>query len=140
MAKDENDSQVDENEMEKRLITSSQKVKQEDIDKIIDKTNEIFQRLGGDSFKKLVEDIRLLISLLKDYRKGNYEEVPWSSIAAIIVALLYVLNPFDAIPDVIPVIGFLDDAAMVGICLTMINSDFQKYKEWKKSGLRIVVK
>ena len=56
MAKDENDRQVDENEMEKRLIASSQKVKQEDIDKIIDKTNEIFQRLGGDSFKKLVEN------------------------------------------------------------------------------------
>ena len=74
MIKDENNSRVDKNEIGKRLIASSQKVNQEDINKIVDKTNEIFQKLGGDSFQKLVGDIRLLISLLQDYRRKNYEE------------------------------------------------------------------
>jgi uncharacterized membrane protein YkvA (DUF1232 family) len=129
MIKDENNSRVDKNEIGKRLIASSQKVNQEDINKIVDKTNEIFQKLGGDSFQKLVGDIRLLISLLQDYRRKNYEEIPWSSIAAVIVALLYVLNPLDIIPG----IGLLDDAAMIGVCLTIINADFQRYREWKEN-------
>ena len=120
-------------EVGKRLVASSQKVNREDIKKIVDKTNEIFQKLGGDSFQNLVGDIRLLISLLQDYRRGNYEGIPWSSIAAVIVSLLYLLNPFDIIPDMIPGIGLLDDAAMMGICLSMINADFQRYKEWKQN-------
>ena len=133
MTRDENDSRLDKNEVERRLITSSQKVNREDIKKIVDKTNEILQKLGGDSFQNLVGDIRLLVSLLQDYRRGSYEEIPWSSIAAVIFSLLYLLNPFDIIPDMIPGIGLLDDAAMMGVCLSMINADFQRYKEWKQN-------
>ena len=133
MTRDENDSRLDKNEVERRLIASSQKVNREDIQKIVDKTNEILQKLGGDSFLNMVEDIRLLVSLLQDYRRGSYEEIPWSSIAAVIVSLLYLLNPFDIIPDMIPGIGLLDDAAMMGVCLSMINADFQRYKEWKQN-------
>ena len=133
MTRDENDSRLDKNEVERRLITSSQKVNREDIKKIVDKTNEILQKLGGDSFQNLVEDIRLLVSLLQDYRRGSYEEIPWSSIAAVIFSLLYLLNPFDIIPDMIPGIGLLDDATMMGVCLSMINADFQRYKEWKQN-------
>ena len=133
MTRDENDSRLDKNEVERRLIASSQKVNREDIKKIVDKTNEILQKLGGDSFQNLVEDIRLLVSLLQDYRRGSYEEIPWSSIAAVIFSLLYLLNPFDIIPDMIPGIGLLDDAAMMGVCLSMINADFQRYKEWKQN-------
>ena len=137
MTRDENDSRLDKNEVERRLIASSQKVNREDIKKIVDKTNEILQKLGGDSFQNLVEDIRLLVSLLQDYRRGSYEEIPWSSIAAVIVSLLYLLNPFDIIPDMIPGIGLLDDAAMMGVCLSMINADFQRYKEWKQNQIPI---
>ncbi len=42
----------------------------------------------------------------------------------------------DFIPDVIPVVGHLDDAAVVGFVLQMVRSDLDEYMAWRKrSGL-----
>lgn len=43
---------------------------------------------------------------------GSYREVPWNIIATIGGTLLYMLSPIDLILDVIPFIGYLDDAAV----------------------------
>ncbi len=37
---------------------------------------------------------------------------PWGAIASIVLALLYDASPIDVIPDVIPLLGWLDDAAV----------------------------
>ena len=80
---------------------------------------------------KFIADVKLLFSLVNDYARGNYKEIPWWSIAAVVTALLYVLSPVDAIPDWIPVIGYVDDAMVVGVCLALIDNDLQAYKAWK---------
>jgi uncharacterized membrane protein YkvA (DUF1232 family) len=46
-----------------------------------------------------------------------------------------VLSPVDLIPDFIPGIGLIDDAAVVVACLNLIQSDFEAYKAWKGSNL-----
>ena len=57
---------------------------------------------------------------------GTYRAIPWWSVAAIVAALFYVLDPIDLIPDFIPDIGYIDDAAVVAICLRMVDADLQK--------------
>jgi uncharacterized membrane protein YkvA (DUF1232 family) len=59
--------------------------------------------------------------------------VPYWAIAAVVFALLYVLNPFDIVPDVVPLLGFVDDAAVMGVCLSMIEQQLHEYKGWKES-------
>ena len=76
----------------------------------------------------------LLISLIKDYSKGDYKNIPWGSISAIVFALLYVLLPIDLIPDFIPIAGFLDDAAVVALCLRLVRDDLEQYKMWRNSS------
>lgn len=44
---------------------------------------------------------------------------PWGSIFAIVVAILYGASPVDLIPDIIPLLGFVDDAGVVGILLVI---------------------
>jgi uncharacterized membrane protein YkvA (DUF1232 family) len=83
--------------------------------------------------KRFVDDIRILISMVKDYYSGAYREIPWWAISAVVAALLYVLSPIDLIPDVIPVIGFIDDAAVVGVCLALIEHQLMNYQAWKNS-------
>jgi uncharacterized membrane protein YkvA (DUF1232 family) len=74
--------------------------------------------------------ILLLYRLLRDWWDGTYE-VPWRTAAAITAALLYFINPFDIVPDFIPVIGYLDDAVVVGACLKLVKSDLRTYAERK---------
>lgn len=79
----------------------------------------------------LLADIPLLVSIVKSYFEGKYKEIPTGTIVAIIAALLYVLSPIDIIPDVIPVVGFADDAAVIAFCVASIHSDLIKYKAWR---------
>lgn len=57
-----------------------------------------------------------MILLVRNYIKKEYTEIPLGSIIAIISALIYVISPADLIPDNIPGIGYLDDAAVVAVC------------------------
>ena len=45
-----------------------------------------------------------------------------------------VLSPIDLIPDVIPVVGLVDDAAVIAICLLMIEQELHDYSEWKAAN------
>jgi uncharacterized membrane protein YkvA (DUF1232 family) len=117
---------------EEELKNRSGKVTEEDLEKVLNKQKEIEDKFKtGGPLGRYIEDLKLLFSIVKDYANGSYREVPWYSIAAIVAALLYVLSPIDLIPDVIPVIGLIDDAFVVAACLSMVESDLHTYKEWK---------
>ena len=117
-------------ELEKR----SKKVTEEDLGKVLKNRSKIEQLVAGHGpLKRFVDDIRILISMVKDYYSGAYREIPWWAISAVVAALLYVLSPIDLIPDVIPVIGFIDDAAVVGVCLALIEHQLMNYQAWKNS-------
>ncbi len=72
----------------------------------------------------------LMWELLKDWKKGNYK-APWRTIAAIVAALIYVINPWDIIPDYIPVLGLIDDAFIVALCAAAIKSDLRRYCKFR---------
>lgn len=75
-----------------------------------------------------------MISLVRSYTKKEYTEIPIGTIIAIISALLYFISPVDLIPDVIPVAGHLDDAAVVGACIALVKSDLDEYKKWRENN------
>ena len=110
----------------------AEKITEKDVEKVVDKSEEIKQKfVSRGPLKRFIEDAKLLIALIKDYRASRYRQVPYGIIAAAVFALLYVFNPFDLVPGVLPVVGAIDDATVVGACLLMIEQDLNKFRNWK---------
>ena len=69
----------------------------------------------------------LLNSMAKAYVKGEYRQVPWSTIASVVLAVAYVICPTDLVPDVFFPLGFLDDAAVVSLVFKSLEHELDKY-------------
>ena len=114
------------------ITKEAQKVTPQDVEKVLNKSEEIRRQFESEGpLGKFVDDFKLLIATVKDYWHGKYRRIPYWTIAAIVVALLYVLNPLDLIPDFILGFGQVDDAAVVAACLLLVRKDLHKYKKWK---------
>jgi len=81
---------------------------------------------------KYLKDVPVFISLVRAYVSKEYRDIPFRSIVAIVSALIYVLNGFDFIPDFIPGVGLIDDAAVTAFAYKMVHKDVEKYRKWKK--------
>jgi len=105
----------------------------EDKDKLQNLINEAAKKANNANgpIDKIIEDFKLLIGLITDFKSGNYRNVPYGSIIMIVVAIIYFVSPIDLIPDFIPVVGLSDDAAVIAFVIAQINSDLQAYKAWK---------
>ncbi len=80
---------------------------------------------------RIIQDLKLLFPLIRDYLKGTYRDVSVKSIVIFIVALAYIISPIDLIPDWILGFGQIDDAAILGLSLYYMEKDLMKYKRWK---------
>lgn len=79
-------------------------------------------------------DVPIMASLVRSYVKKDYTDIPIGSIIAIVSALIYFVSPIDLIPDSIPLIGYFDDAAVVGACWKLVDSDVEEYVQWRKQN------
>ena len=105
-----------------------------DLEYLIHEEDKLQEKIKDSGhLERFAKDLMLFMSLIKDYYKGNYRKVPYKTISAGVVGLLYTLNPIDIIPDFIPFIGHIDDALVLGFCLKLIEKDLKKYQIWKNS-------
>jgi uncharacterized membrane protein YkvA (DUF1232 family) len=98
--------------------------------KVLD-TAEQNQSFFMGPLERLRKDVLLLTGLTGDWMHGHYKAVPVKSIVGVVGAILYFISPLDAIPDFIPVIGFLDDAFIIGLAIKQIRVDLDRYELWK---------
>lgn len=109
------------------------KVSEETVGEMVEKEGKLkgfFRHIFV--LQKYWKDVCEVFSLLKDWMAGRYPAVPWTVIATLVGALLYVLSPLDLIPDFIPVVGFTDDAGVFAVALSFAGADLEKYREWKR--------
>lgn len=103
---------------------------QEDAEKVMENMEKIENIMQNEKLRKYFDDVKLYFQMLGDVFTGKYKKVPVGTVAAIVGTLLYVLSPIDFIPDFLPG-GFVDDAAILALCLKFTKYDIEEYKKFK---------
>ena len=80
----------------------------------------------------VIDDLVSMVEMVDAYIHQEYKDVPVTSIVSAIAAILYVLSPIDLIPDIVPIVGYIDDAAVVLLVLKLgVGNDLKKFKNWQ---------
>lgn len=83
------------------------------------------------SFAGVMDDFRTLVRLVVAYARGNYREIPADSLALVVAGLIYVVSPLDLVPDALPVVGYLDDAVVVGWVIKSVREELDAFRAWE---------
>ncbi len=122
------DSTID----EEFVKNGGKNVTDEDFEKVHNNSEKIKEKFASKkTLRRFLDDAKLLLGLVADYWKGEYRSIPFWAIGAVVFSLLYILNPLDLIPDYIPVLGQIDDVAVMSVCLYLVEKELKKYQQWK---------
>jgi uncharacterized membrane protein YkvA (DUF1232 family) len=79
----------------------------------------------------MLKNLKDLNTLFRDSIKGKYDLHP-VTLGIIGGGLLYFIIPMDLIPDYLPVVGYLDDLAVLTTIVNSLHEEIEKYRSWKK--------
>src|SRR6185369_5295949 len=79
----------------------------------------------GQGLKASLDDLELAYKMLRDPNFHLSKETK----TVLIIAFLYILSPIDLIPDVIPLLGLVDDALVAGYALRQASAELERYRQ-----------
>lgn len=95
------------------------------------KLDDMEHRRQSHAVKLLLKNVRLLFTMIRDRRF----RMTLRSKAIIVGALVYFIVPIDAVPDFLPVIGYLDDAAVISAVVHALVDEIRAYESFRTGGL-----
>ncbi|MDP3977669.1 MAG: YkvA family protein [Pseudomonas sp.] len=87
----------------------------------------------GSRFSALQEDLRLLQGLCMAWWRGEYRAISSQALLAVVAALLYFVTPLDALPDWLPLVGFIDDLAVLAWVLRTWRDELAAFRAWREA-------
>ena len=107
------------------------------IQELLGQLGDFVKNLPGEATGAL-GNIPLMASMVKDYVTKEYTEVSPKVIATLVAAFLYLVKRNDLIPDNVPLLGLVDDVAVVALALKLDEAELAAYKAWKDERGEII--
>ncbi len=82
-------------------------------------------------FAAVMDEFRTLVRLVVAYARGHYRDIPPASLVTVVAGLIYVVSPLDVIPDLVPVLGFSDDAVVIGWVIKSVREELDAFRAWE---------
>ncbi len=105
--------------------------KGKDFSRILNET-EFWRKVerASPTLKHILEDLKDLYGIFIDSIKGRYKLHP-GLLSIIGGGLLYFIIPLDFIPDYIPIVGLLDDFAVLSAIINSMQAELSDYRKFK---------
>jgi uncharacterized membrane protein YkvA (DUF1232 family) len=82
-------------------------------------------------FKDLWAYFQAMLRLIRAYYRRDYRNVSLQNLVMIVGATIYILNPFDLIPDWIAGLGFADDAVVLAFAVRQTRQTLDDFMTWE---------
>ena len=76
-----------------------------------------------------LRDVKRVVNENRGIVKGGASGTPWKALLSLIFALLYDASPIDLIPDLIPLLGWLDDVVVSAVLALFALVTWVKWKK-----------
>lgn len=85
-------------------------------------------------FKETWAYFQTMLRLIRAYYRGDYRQVARTTLIVVVAAIIYVVNPFDLIPDWVPGLGLLDDAFVLGLAIRRTRETLDDFMTWETTA------
>jgi uncharacterized membrane protein YkvA (DUF1232 family) len=91
-------------------------------------------------FRRIAARLPFAEDLLSAYYCAFDSQTPRHVKAALLGAIAYFILPFDFIPDMLPVLGFADDAAVLATAIRLVAAHITpEHRETARAKLKLIV-
>ncbi len=102
---------------------------EERMNDLLDKEEEFTNKKG---LSRIREQLILLWNYVRAVMSGDYTDYSaWAFVKAT-AGLLYVVSPFDLIPDFFPWVGWADDILVIGYVCNLLMNELDAFAAWRK--------
>ena len=85
----------------------------------------------------LIKNRKIVWQMFADAFNGRYRMSVFT-IVALILSLIYIVSPLDILPDFIPVIGWIDDGAVMLLLSKRILREAERYLRLRQRDIEAV--
>ncbi len=116
------------------LIEKAALVAPGDVDTLLSQSDEARQKAAAaaTAHPRMERQVDVALQLLDDHFAGECPQIPYQTVALLAVAVLYLLDPMDVVPDWIPNIGTSDDALVLELAFETGAAGVERYCTFKE--------